>query len=397
MAGSALFAGYCMRSSHPVVVTAPTLPSNDDVRLIAELSHEVRTPLTAMLGYVELLEQANAASSPERRRQLLQMIRASGEHLLDVITDLLDSVQADAAAVHAQSVSLVELTGEVLHLLSPRIDASGVEVRLVASPRVPPQTVIDATRLRQILLNVVDNALKFTDQRQLWVEIDVEGALLRIDVRDTGLGIPEQHVARLFVSRGEAPPTSEPAVGTGLALAISARLCDTLGGKLNIQSRVGEGTTFRIELPLNGDRAAQASAMQRELIGCRVLVADHAADARHLVSAMLRRAGAEVDEAATAQEAVALALCGDYHLLLIDLYLPEWNGMAAVRELRGAGYVRPVAALTEAAGPHERQGALRNGLDAFVPRPVDAAGLIKLVRRLCPEFSSPSHLSPRAS
>src|SRR5690606_24355023 len=105
------------------------------------------------------------------------------------------------------------------------------------------------------------NALKFTDQRQLWVEIDVEGALLRIDVRDTGLGIPEQHVARLFVSRGEAPPTSEPAVGTGLALAISARLCDTLGGKLNIQSRVGVCHAARTDrLPRAGSRSCRRRA-----------------------------------------------------------------------------------------------------------------------------------------
>lgn len=380
---------------------------------IANTSHEIRTPLSSILGSLELLGDASAAE----REELLDAMRRNGSHLLFLINQVLDfsKLQADNLCVELQDVSLQPLLHDVVGCLWPKAREKDLHLDLDCAPGTPETLRTDPLRLRQVLMNLVGNALKFTAKGSvhLLVRPSTEGERnsIEVEVRDTGPGISEEAQRRLFVPFAQGDATmSRRFGGTGLGLVISRKLAKALGGDISLTSSIGVGTSVRLTLPILGPTenagtaaaalpAPQPAAAPRrdhlemtprpqtapQLSG-RVLLVDDAADNRRLLSAMLRKSGIDVTLAEDGQrgcETVAAAAASGhpFDLVLMDIQMPILDGHAAAKRLRSAGYTMPMVALTAHATGHDRDACLAAGFDEYATKPISRAKLVELVHR----------------
>lgn len=363
---------------------------------LANMSHEIRTPMTAILGFVDLLADP---STPERDRpEFLATIRRNGEHLLTLINDILDHSKLEAGEVGIERLAFdpVTLTEEAASMLRPLAEAKGVELHAEIDPGLPRAAASDPTRLRQIILNLVNNAVKFTDRGQVRLavrpEADAEGLdTLVFTITDTGIGMTEAQIARLFRPFTQADSsTSRRFGGTGLGLFITRRLVDLLGGEVKVASVVGEGTTFTVRIPVSAATDAvvptSPSTPKTRLRG-RILLAEDGADNQRLLTHILGRAGAEVMVAGHGRAACDAALaslaegCG-FDLILMDMQMPEMDGCEATARLRGVGWTGPIVALTANAMPEDRERCLRAGCDDYLTKPIDRRALLELCSRM---------------
>lgn len=378
------------------------LPFRDDnARLLAELSHEIRTPLTAMLGYVELLRESNVvAAEPASAREALSVIESSSRHLLDLVNSILDWSRLDVLG-HVTRVPTdpVQIAEEVVRLLALRIGQRDLRMEVICDPTTPRSILSDPTRLRQILLNLVGNALKFTAAGEVRVELrgttDAAGhEQLTIDVCDTGPGMTASEVARLFQPFSQSNDQIQSRYGgTGLGLAISLRLCQLLDGQLSVESKPGIGSTFRVELPVEFPLAQATEPTLPDnldntrpalhLADFQILLADDHAETRRLIALVLRAAGAEVVQAADGRDAynVVQTSAREFDIILLDLDMPIVDGYAACRELRGSGYVAPIVALSAATDGETRTACHLAGFDDFAAKPIDRFALLQLLQR----------------
>ncbi|MEM7812461.1 MAG: PAS domain S-box protein [Planctomycetota bacterium] len=373
-------------------------------RFLANMSHELRTPLTAMLGFTELLGDRH---DPEMIQEFVETIRRNGRHLLQLVNDILDlsKIEADKLEVDLTTVRLEPLVREVVDSVRP--DAVGsddaVTLDVEVAPDVPAGVHTDAFRLRQILINLVGNAVKFTDRGAVTVEVSRRvgrgGDEVAFSVRDTGIGISSDALARVFEPFRQADSsTSRRHGGTGLGLAICRRLAERLGGRIEAQSRPGEGSCFTLLLPAaasfdHGEPAAAgpiapaqavptASRLDRRPL--EVLVTDDAADNRRLVKFLLEKAGCVVDLAengAVACERVAAREI-PYDLVLMDMQMPEVDGYTATERLRAGGYDAPIVALTAHAMRGDRERCLAAGCDEYMTKPIERLSLTALVEKV---------------
>jgi signal transduction histidine kinase/CheY-like chemotaxis protein len=380
---------------------------------LANMSHEIRTPLGAVLGFGQLLDDSTL-SAPERR-SYLDAIKRNGENLTRLIDDILDLTKVEAGRLEVETVglSLRALVEEVFNSLSMKAAEKGL--RLDAEYVAPCRDWIesDATRLRQVLLNVIGNAVKFTDRDGVKVSVRTATVGDRVQVgftvQDHGRGLSEREREKLFQPFTQADAsTTRKFGGTGLGLVLSRKLARSLGGDLVlVDSAPGQGSTFRIDITANrgqarpdqtaaGQAAASGkgavTASRRALSGVRVLVAEDAADNQLLVTRLLTRAGAVVDVAANGQEAVDLALsreAGDpYDVILMDIQMPVMDGHDATRRLRDGGFTKPIIALTAHAMKEERERCLRSGCSDHVATPINVRGLIDVIARHAPSARS---------
>jgi signal transduction histidine kinase len=230
---------------------------------LANVSHEIRTPLTAILGYAELLmRESESGAVPARYANTLGTIRRNGEHLLSIINDILDfsKIAAGHSDLEVTRVSPIELVTEVVGLMSIRAEAKGLSLSVECAPALPEVLYTDLRRLRQVLVNLLGNALKFTDAGRVVLRLaerdGARGPLLRFEVQDSGIGISEEQMGRLFQPFAQADAsTARRYGGTGLGLSISKRLVELLGGEIGAESRVGAGSTFWVELPLGAEKS----------------------------------------------------------------------------------------------------------------------------------------------
>ncbi len=372
---------------------------------LANMSHEIRTPMTAILGYVRLL--SDACTSPEEHAEYVTTIRRNGEHLLRILNDVLDlsKIEAGRMSVERTACSPVELVEDVASLMRARARERGLDFAVTYDGPIPERVHADPTRLRQILINVVGNAVKFTEHGSVRVDVGmVRGAAttLRIAVTDTGCGISEEARANLFEAFAQADAsTTRTFGGTGLGLAISKRLAHLLGGDITVDGAVARGSTFTITIdtgPLDGvamlDHArgvvlrpeSPAAAMPSLPTGARVLLAEDALDNQKLLALYLRQAGAAVDVAAdgvTAYEkARGAADAGrPYDVVLMDVQMPRLDGHHAAARLRNDGYHGTIVALTAHALAEERAACLAAGCDDFLAKPVEPESLIAMIAR----------------
>jgi len=381
---------------------------------LANMSHEIRTPLTAILGYGEILDEyAGEGKLPDECRESVEAIRQSGEHLLRIINDVLDlsKIEAGKLEVERKSFSVARMLAAIQSILQPRADESGLSLATAFEGPIPATLVSDPLRVRQILINLVGNALKFTSEGGVRIVLSLvrdgsgDEGTLRFDVADTGIGMTEEQAARLFRPFTQAERTiARDYGGTGLGLAISRRLARALGGRLELaRTAPGEGSVFRFEIPsgsLDGIEmldAPPAAPLERsptrepKRLDCRVLVAEDNLMNQHLLVRLLERAGAEVAVASDGEQALEAILRGQesprpFDLVLMDMQLPGVDGYAATRNLRGKGIDVPVIALTASALEGDRQKCLAAGCDEHQPKPIDRATLLDTVRR---------HLPPR--
>ncbi len=362
---------------------------------LARMSHEIRTPLNAILGFAELVDNEGY------RADAAVTIRRNAQHLLSLINDILDfsKIEAGEMKVASEPTDAVAEVGRVVELLSERALAKGISLHFEMNGDPPGLIRSDPLRLRQIMINLVGNAIKFTEQGEVRVRIEREGeCALAIHVGDTGIGIEPQYIASLFEPFQQVDSSmSRRASGTGLGLSISKQLAEMIGGRIAVQSHPGRGSAFTLTIPAvpasaigpNPLKNASTSATQ-ELNGVRILLAEDGEDNQRLFCHVLRKAGALVELACNGQEAVERADRAKKdgcppHVLLMDMQMPIVDGYEATARLRAAGYKWPIIALTAHATPADRQRCLDAGCDDFATKPIAPRDLIALCDRIVRE------------
>jgi PAS domain S-box-containing protein len=367
-------------------------------QFLANVSHEIRTPLTAIMGFAELLNAPNV--DQRRQRQYAEVIERNGTVLRALIDDILDlsRIEAGRVGIEIARLSLFDLLAEVEAHFQPLATARKLALAVVRVDDVPDRIYGDALRLRQILINLVGNALKFTEEGGVTLTVEqrpprnglVELAFV---VTDTGVGIAEAHKGRLFQAFSQADPsTTRKYGGTGLGLVLTRHLTRMFHGDLVLRdSAVGVGSTFvatvsvAITPPESGLEPAAASAgaesPKKALQGLHVLVAEDCTDTAAFVTVVLEAAGATVEHAEDGRQAVERALGREFAVILMDLQMPRLDGREATRELRRQGYARPIIALSAHAFPKDREECLAIGFDSFVSKPVRAQSLLEAVEQ----------------
>jgi hypothetical protein len=359
------------------------------------MSHEIRTPMNGVLGMAQLLQRDE--TDPAQKERLAVLID-SGEYLLAILNDILDVSKIDAGrldilpAAEDMRLFLERLVG----FWGPRADEKGVALELSIAEGVPPFALVDALRLRQVLFNLVGNALKFTDQGSVSVIADAmpngEGAvLLHVAVKDTGIGIAEQHLPQLFTrfSQGDESEMRKFG-GTGLGLSIARQLTELMGGKVWAESTPGQGSTFHIKLPLavaNGPALARPVAQDGAgptIGGLQILAVDDNAVNLLVLDQLLTSFGHEVAKASSGAEALEQMAARPFDLVLLDIQMPGMSGVEVLQQLRaedGPNRDAPVVALTADVTSGGRERYLGLGFTEHSSKPIQIQDLMEAVAR----------------
>jgi signal transduction histidine kinase/DNA-binding NarL/FixJ family response regulator len=384
---------------------------------LANMSHEIRTPMTAVIGYADLLLEPGQSAS--ERMNHVNVIRRNGRHLLSVINDILDlsKIEAGQMCVERVECSPCQVLGEVASTMRVRAAEKKLRLEVTLDGKIPERIHSDPTRLRQILINLAGNAIKFTDEG--WVRVtarlidppDASEPRMAFTVTDTGVGMDANQIDRLFkpFAQGDSSTTRRYG-GTGLGLTISRQLAKALGGDVHVESAPGQGSRFTVAIgvgPLAGvrllSRCSEALADLRSSgsrgpniqLNGRVLLADDGFDNRQLLTHFLTRAGAEVvcvENGRLAYEAVGAAAKTDmpFDLVLMDMQMPELDGYGAAAKLRAAGFELPIIALTAHAMAEDRAKCLAAGCTDYLSKPVDKTLLVETAAKYMPSAPGPS-------
>jgi PAS domain S-box-containing protein len=399
---------------------------------LANMSHEIRTPMAAILGYTELMieETLCCTECPEHAscttrtvgRERVAGVRSNGELLLSIVNDILDlsKIEAGKMVVERVRCSPCQLVAEVASAARVRAQAKGVTLKVEYAGPVPDTIHTDPTRLRQILVNLIGNAVKFTDVGMVRIVTrfldDPAEPRLEFEIIDTGVGMTDDQVATLFQPFTQADTsTTRRFGGTGLGLTISRRLAELLGGEITIvETRPGAGTRLRVTVPtgpLEGvkmiadplaatvvkpsETRATAHTGLPTLCGCRILLAEDGPDNQRLIAYVLKKAGAQVSIVENGQLATQAALAArderqPFDLILMDMQMPVMDGYKATNALRQNGYTGPIVALTAHAMADDRQKCINAGCDDYVTKPIDRKTLITTVSRLAKSLAPAS-------
>lgn len=371
---------------------------------LANMSHEIRSPMNAILGFTELLRRGQAKNETEHRHHL-DIVHASGTHLLGLINDILDLSKVEAGRLDVEQVacSPYRIAYEVVQAQSVKAVEKGITVTLECPGAMPENMVSDPARLRQILTNLVGNAIKFTQRGGVTLHLHFVPsrpvAEVEFVVRDSGIGIAADNLDNVFEPFVQAENSiTRRFGGTGLGLAISRRFARALGGDIRVRSVVGEGSTFTVVLPAGPIAelkllAPEAIAEQTHssalptgtvwrLPQIRVLIVDDGEENRELLRLVLEDAGAITEQAENGRVAVEKAFAHRYDLILMDLQMPEMDGETATRLLRSRGLVTPIVALTAHAMKGFEESILAAGCTAYLTKPIDLDALMTTVARL---------------
>jgi len=381
---------------------------------LAMMSHEIRTPMNAVVGFTSLLRRTDL---DEGQRDFVEMIEASCETLLALINDILElsRIESGRLEIEPQAMSPRSIAREVVEQFRPRAQEKRLVLASSADDDVPARIVSDPTRLRQVLFNLIGNAVKFTEDGSVTVHVarDLSPGGIVLTVLDTGIGIPPEQIARLFrpFTQGDSS-TSRRFGGTGLGLAISKRLVDALGGRIEVESWPGEGSAFRVFLPAitpganpalldeeSGEQAVSGpTGAIADLVGSVLVVEDHPVN-RRLVGAMLDRLEVEAEFADNGRQALELLARRRFDVILMDLQMPELDGFETTRMLRAREAeereARPawIVAITANAMEGDRQRCLVAGMDDYLAKPFkleDIAAVFRRVRRGTDDLRGPA-------
>ncbi len=362
-------------------------------------SHEIRTPIAAILGIADLL--AIGSESDDDRADLVDRLRANSRALLSLVSNVLDlsRLEADKIELSLEPISLVDLLSEVVHSLEAEARKKRLSLRVETNATSAITIETDRMRLRQILVNIVANAVKFTARGGVVVSLreDRIGVERRItiDVSDTGIGIDMNQREHLFEPFGQADSFVARAYGgSGLGLALSSRLAEQLGGRLVLfASEPGKGSTFRLTLDtLNAeaivagghdrDTRTARDAAKRVLGGIRILLADDNPDLQLAIGRSLEMEGASVSYASNGREAIDMACTGEFDVVLLDLLMPVMNGLQAARVLRERGYRAPIIAISADASPDTLAASIDAGCNTHLCKPFEPSDLTASIRFL---------------
>ncbi|MBN8643862.1 MAG: PAS domain S-box protein [Planctomycetes bacterium] len=385
---------------------------------LANMSHEIRTPMTAILGYTDLLfEGGDLSRAPHERLECISTIKRNGEHLLTIINDILDLAKIESGKMTVECVEAnpMQLVSDVISLMQVRAAGKNVTLETVFETSIPRMIRTDPTRLKQVLLNLIGNALKFTELGSVRLTVGFErsgphGSRMRFEVSDTGVGMSPEQLSRLFGAFEQADTsTTRRFGGSGLGLTISKRLAEMMGGTITVESELGKGSTFtatvsageidatvmiespRLEAVARTPSAGRSDA-ERPLAGVRIMLAEDGPDNQRLIAHHLRKAGALVRVfenglkalcalTQDASESGELVPNPELDLLLTDMQMPEMDGYTLARTLRARGFRLPIVALTAHAMNGDDRKCLDAGCDAYATKPIDRDKLIEVCRR----------------
>ena len=374
---------------------------------LANMSHEIRTPMAAIIGYADLMLDPNQGQSGYQNG--LQAIRRNSQHLLEVINDVLDLSKIEAGGMTVERISseLPHLAAEAISITRPKALEKGLSLSLEFSNPVPRTGLTDPLRLRQILVNLIGNAIKFTQKGSVTLRVSCDGpssvdAVMRFEIIDTGVGMSQEELSKLFrvFSQADASTTRRFG-GSGLGLVISRRFARMLGGDIAVTSQPGKGSSFTVDVrvgPVGPDDLVDGSteagkaettkptyiASADTLRDVQILLADDGVDNRSILSAFLRGAGATVETVEDGRAAVAATVRSleenrPFAVVLMDMQMPVLDGYGASSELRRLGYREPIIALTARAMSDDRAKCISAGCTDYMSKPVDRLALISLV------------------
>lgn len=369
-------------------------------QFLANMSHEIRTPMNAILGFSDILGDESAT---EEQKYYIDIIRSSGKHLLMVIDDILDfsKIEAGKLSIKPRKFSLEQTLFTLESMLHSLAEEKDLDFKIQANNCLPANIDSDPDRLQQCLINLINNAIKFTQQGHVYMNISLENRdkqpYIRFDIEDTGIGISPKQQGLIFdaFTQADASHTRQYG-GTGLGLAITTQLAELLGGELTLSSEEGAGSVFTIVIPANVDLAVEPliergiisnrinndtqNSDQRELSG-RILVAEDVETNRKYIKAVLNRMGLEVTLAPDGNVALQKALTHQFDLILMDMQMPHVNGYEATKSLRKEGITTPIIALTAYAMTEDRDKCLDAGCDDYLSKPVDHDKLLKILTK----------------
>jgi PAS domain S-box-containing protein len=357
---------------------------------LANMSHELRTPLNGILGYAQILQRSKSLG--ERDIEGLNVIRQSGGQLLTLINDILDFAKIEAGKLELSRTDIVlaKFLRIIAEIIEVRTRQKGLDFICDFAPDLPIGIRADETRLRQVLLNLLANAVKFTDRGRVSLRVRfAPPSRLRFEVQDTGIGIDADHLDAIFQPFEQVSDPQRRLGGAGLGLAISRQFVRLMGGEIRVASEVGVGSTFWFELDVPVIETMAAAPSERSVTGYegprkKVLVADDVAANRAMAIDLLSQLGFDVIEAANGREALAKAQATRPDWMLMDVVMPEMDGLETTRRLRqlpGLADVPIIAMSASASGSDERK-CLAVGMNAFVPKPIDLDQLLTQIATL---------------
>ncbi|MGH2271981.1 ATP-binding protein [Anaerohalosphaeraceae bacterium U12dextr] len=374
---------------------------------LANMSHEIRTPMNAILGFGELLRDEPLS---DEQAKYVETILSSGKNLLQIINDILDFSKIEAGKLSTEQIdfSLIQMLEELESLFRPMCSQKNLDFDVIYGSKLPDMMRTDPVRLRQCLVNLVNNAIKFTEQGHVYLHVTLETinqtSYVRFDVEDTGIGIPKDKQLLVFEAFTQADGShTRKYGGTGLGLTITRQLVELLGGRISLYSEPGRGTVFTIQLPLGtGAQSPTAPSSHSSLDTVRpegnqaliplkgnILVAEDARANQTLIRIMLQKMGLEVTIVEDGQKAVEEIGHGRYDLVLMDMQMPVMNGYDATRQIKAMGIQTPVIALTAHAMKGDEEKCRQAGCDGYLTKPIDRAKLESVLRTyLCPVSSA---------
>ena len=366
---------------------------------LAQMSHELRTPMNAVLGYAQIMQRDGHLD--ERQARGLAIIQESGQHLLTLINDILDFARMEATKLEltATEVALARFLQGVTDIIQVKAEEKSLKFSLEAARELPPAVRVDEKRLRQILLNLLGNAIKFTDTGRVILRVcelpprgqpahpyEAPHARLRFEVEDTGIGMSPEQQSRLFHPFAQLGESKRREGGTGLGLAITNALVQLMGGKIQLSSEPGKGSHFSFELDLLRAEASAAVKPRRVATSYdgprkKIVVADDVAESRSMLVEALARVGFVVFDAVNGRDALEQARLVEPDLVLMDLMMPVMDGAQAARRIRQLpGFERlPVIMVSASAGPEERSKSSAAGASSFLPKPIDHDVLLQTI------------------
>jgi len=371
-------------------------------QFLANMSHEIRTPMNAILGFGELLADETLT---DQQRDYVDTIHDSGKHLLDLINDILDFSKIEAKQFEMEMVECS--LGRILNFIESTMrfmaEEKSLDFKIVEGDNLPERIRTDPTRLRQCLINLINNALKFTEKGHVYLNVSLEyrdddnQPYIRFDIEDTGIGIPEDKQKQIFGAFVQADgSTNRKYGGTGLGLAITKQLAELLGGELTFTSEVGRGSVFSIAIPAGLDVTKQSSldihathidphrvkAEQSGFFG-HILVAEDVPTNQMLIKSLLERMGLQVTIVEDGKQVLQKVLTQQFDLILMDIQMPIMNGYEATQELRKQEIKTPIVALTASVMKGDEEKCIEAGCDDYLPKPIDRRELLeKLIKYL---------------